>query len=329
MQLTRRRVLQGSAAAATLALVPTARAKTTLHLTHIYNLEDLRHKAAVSVAEDLAARTNGEFTINVHPMSQMAGLRDGVEGVRLGTHDLTVVDTATMGNWNAALGAWSLPFIFNDYEHARRAMAGAAGQQRSDDIRKAGMLSVGHAIIGFRVLLGKREMNTAADLKGVKMRVPEIPVYVSTFRALGCNVTPVPWGETYSALQAGVVDAVEGDPVGATLAKHNEVTKFASQTNHIFLDNGMVMNPNRFNGLPKDVQAILLESGAKRFSTELSNRQIEIQATSWKDLAKTMQLNPTPDVESFRKATASVLDDFSKRNRSAAPLLAAIAAAAK
>lgn len=326
MQITRRAVLAGSMALAGFPLIKTARASTALHLSHIYNLEDLRHKAAVAVSEELASRTNGEFTINVHPMSQMAGLRDGVEGARLGTIDMTVVDTATISNWNAALGAWSLPFLFQDYDHAKRAMAGVAGERRSDDIRKAGLVSVGHAVIGFRVLLGKQPLDDASMMKGVKFRVPEIPVYVETFRALGCNVTPVPWGETYSALQAGVVDAVEGDPVGLMLARHPEVTGFASQTNHIFLDNGMLINPDRFNSLPQDVQTILMEAGAKHFSGQLSETQISLQQQNWGEMSKFVKLNEQPDIESFRNATASVIEAFAE-STGAADLLATIDAA--
>ena len=326
MQLTRRRLLTGAAALAATSFMIPVRAKTTLHLTHIYNLEDLRHQAAVAVSKEVAERTNGEFIIDVHPMSQMAGLRDGVEGVRLGTMDMTVVDTATISNWNPALGAWSLPFLFDGVEHAKRAMTGEAGKLRTDGIRQAGLESVGHAIIGFRVLLGQKPMDEPDAMKGVKFRVPEIPVYVSTFRALGCNVTPVPWGETYSALQAGVVDAVEGDPVGLTLARHHEVTKFASRTNHIFLDNGMLINPDIFSGLPQDVQTILMDAGARHFSNQLSDAQIKLQQQDWEAMSKVVKVTEQPDIASFTKATAPVIETFSKRTRSEA-FLAAVAAA--
>ncbi|MDI1251585.1 TRAP transporter substrate-binding protein [Thermomonas sp.] len=317
MTSNRRRFIQSAAAAATVGVIPfRAHAKQTLHLSHIFNLEDLRHKSALAFADEVRTKTNGEVDIVVHPLSQMGGLRDSVEGTRLGTIDLTMADTATIGNWAPALGMWSLPFIFNDYDHAQRVMAGPVGEWRTKEIRsKAGLVALGHAVVGFRVMLtSKRAVNSAADIRQMKLRVPEIPIYVSTFRALGANVTPVPWGEVYSALQAGVVEGVESNPSSFILAKHVEVTKFASRTQHILLDSGLLMNPDRFGALPRDTQAIIAAAAKRHVTDSLSKQQIALETGAWNDLAKWATLNPNPELASFRTAVAPVVEDFSKRN---------------
>ncbi len=329
MQTTRRRFMQSSAAAATMAVIPMrSHAKQTLHLSHIFNLEDLRHKAALAFAEEVKSKTNGEVEIIVHPLSQMGGLRDGVEGTRLGTIDITMADTATIGNWAPALGMWSLPFVFKDYEHAQRVMAGPVGDWRAAQIRsKAGLIALGHAVVGFRVMLTtKRPINTAADMRQMKFRVPEIPIYVSTFRALGTNVTPLPWGEVYSALQAGVVEGVESNPSSFILAKHAEVAKFASRTHHILLDSGLLMNPGRFSALSRDAQDIITAAAKHHITDSLSKAQIALETTAWNDLGKWSKLNPNPDLGSFRAAVAPVVEEFSKRN-SLAEILAKVGAA--
>jgi len=315
MTITRRQFLASSLGAGAAIAVPGfGAAAQTLHLSHIFNLEDPKHLAAEQFVKRVAEATGGELIIKVHPLSQIAGLRDGVEGTRLGTIDMTMADTATLGSWAPELGVWSLPFVFRDYDHVLKVMQGPVEAWRVDVIRKkVGLVSIGHAITAFRVIINsQRPLGSAADIVGLKMRVPEIPVYVSTFRTLQANPTPIPWGETYSALQTGTVEGVESDPIGLSLAKFTEVTKFASRTNHILLDTGLLVNQGKFSRLSKKNQQVLADLGQELVSRDLSEKSIVMQNQTWDDFHKRLQVGEV-DLSSFREKLAPLVDEFSKK----------------
>ncbi|MGB6103826.1 MAG: DctP family TRAP transporter solute-binding subunit [Pusillimonas sp.] len=317
MTINRRHFIKTSLAAGAAISVPRlASAAQTLHLSHIFNLEDPKHIAADQFAKKVAEQTGGEVIIKIHPLSQIAGLRDGVEGTRLGTIDMTMADTATLGSWAPELGLWSLPFVFRDYDQVLKVMQGPVEDWRVDVIKKkVGLMSIGHAVTAFRVIINtERPLTNAQDIVGLKMRVPEIPVYVSTFRALQSNPTPIPWGETYSALQTGTVEGVESDPIGLSLAKFTEVTKFASKTNHILLDAGLLVNQAKFAKLSKKHQEILVTLGNELVSRDLSESSIVAQNQTWDEFGKKLQVNDV-DVDSFREKLAPLVDEFSKAHK--------------
>lgn len=289
-------------------------ATQTLHMSHIFSLEDPKNIAAERFAKEVSEATNGEIVIKVHPLSQMAGLRDGVEGTRMGTIDLTMADTATLGSWAPELGLWSLPFVFKDYDQILRVMNGPVEGWRVDVInKKLGLVSLGHAVTAFRVIINsKRPITNADDIAGVKMRVPEIPVYVSTFKLLAANPTPIPWGEVYSALQTKTVDGVESDPIGLELANFLEVTKYASPTNHILLDTGLLFNKSTFDRLSPQNQKKISELGNKIISDDLSKHSIEVQNKSWQKFGNKLTLSDV-DRESFIKKLHPMIGEFAQK----------------
>lgn len=315
MKLSRRTLLKSSLAFGLGASLPgLASAAQTLHMSHIFSLEDPKNLAANEFAKAVGEATNGEIQIKVHPLSQMAGLRDGVEGTRIGTIDLTMADTATLGSWAPELGLWSLPFVFRDYDQILRVMSGPVEAWRVGVIhQKLGLVSLGHAVTAFRVIINsKRPITSADDIVGLKMRVPEIPVYVSTFRLLEANPTPIPWGEVYSALQTRTVDGVESDPIGLDLANFLEVTKFASPTNHILLDVGLLFNKGRFEGMSPKNQEKIREIGNRIISEDLSRHSIKVQNESWKRFGNKLTVSEV-DRESFVKKLHPMIGDFAKK----------------
>lgn len=315
MKLSRRTLLKSSVALGVSVAFPRiASAAQTLHMSHIFSLEDPKNVASERFAKEVQEATDGEIVIKVHPLSQMAGLRDGVEGTRMGTIDITMADTATLGSWAPELGLWSLPFVFRDYDQILRVMAGPVEDWRVDVINnKLGLVSLGHAVTAFRVIINsKRPITHADDIVGIKMRVPEIPVYVSTFQMLEANPTPIPWGEVYSALQTRTVDGVESDPIGLELANFLEVTKFASPTNHILLDTGLLFNKNRFTGLSPANQEKIRDLGNKIISEELSKHSIDVQNKSWQKFADKLTISEV-DRESFIKKLHPLLGEFAKK----------------
>ena len=167
----------------------------------------------------------------------------------------------TLGNWRPELGFISLPFIFTGYDHVHRVIYGPVGEQVRGDVKASlGIEVLSFGASGFRVFLGNKPIRVADDCKGIKLRVPEAPVWIDMARALGANPTPIPADGVYTALQTHIVDAMEAPPDFMADNKLYEIAHDATRTNHIFTEADLMAGSKRMASLPADVQAALREA---------------------------------------------------------------------
>jgi tripartite ATP-independent transporter DctP family solute receptor len=316
MGITRRNLMAAASAAAGLYAVPMiGRAQATkLVFSHHLPTTHVGHATAEKFAEQVAKGTNGQVTIDIKPASQLFNLRTSAEALQLGTLDLCWTDLGTLANWQPQFGFISMPFLFADYDHVTRVMYGPIGQQVVKDAKdtlNVEILSLGAS--GFRVFLGKKPMANADDVKGIKLRVPEIPTWVEMARALGTNPSPIPAGEMYTALQTGVVDAVELPPDYIVTSKLFEVAGHATRTHHIFTEVSMMASAKKMAGLPANVQKVIRDAAVDSVQNVHWNANLKEQTSAWDELAKRVKAIPNPDVASFRTKMAPVYDSFAKR----------------
>jgi len=288
----------------------------TFHLSHVLAADDPLNLAALRFAEVVKEKTAGRVDIQVHPAASLSGLKDGVEGVRLGTVDISLPDSGTIGNWVSEIGILNLPFVFSSWEHADRVFDTSVDKWFADPIRQnvnAVLLSA--APMGFRVIMTSgKEVNAASDLSGIKMRVPEIPVLIQTFTAVGANVSPIPWGESYTALQTGVVEGIEGSPVALNGLRAYEVTKFAARTNHILLDALMIMNAQKFDALSPQDQQVMRTAAKEIMGDWLYEQRRGAEDKAWSVIGEHVKANSQPDIESFRATMKPVVATFVEKN---------------
>ena len=298
---------------ATSSLAPAA----TFHLSHVLAPDDPVNVAALRYAEVVKEKTQGRVEIKVHPASSLSGLKDGVEGVRLGTVDISLPDSGTIGNWVSEIGLLNLPFMFASWEHADRVYKNHVEKWYGAPIRqKVNAVLLSSAAVGFRVILTtKKEVKTAADLAGVKLRVPEIPVLIQTFRSVKANVSPIPWGESYTALQTGVVEGIEGSPVALKGLRAYEVTKYAARTHHILLDTLTIMNARKFDQLSPEDQKVMREAAREIMGDWLFAQRRKAEDEAWQFIAQRIQAVEQPDMPAFRKAMEPVVAEFVQKNK--------------
>ncbi|MBL8699148.1 MAG: TRAP transporter substrate-binding protein [Alphaproteobacteria bacterium] len=299
-------MINGSAKAQAAKLVLSHHVPTT-HL-----IQTVSEKFAGYVQE----ATKGQVTIDIKPASQLFNLRTSAEAIQLGTLDLCWSDLGTLGNWQPQFGFVALPFLFNDFDHVKKVLYGKVGEQVSAEVKATlgiEVLSLGAS--GFRVFLGRKEIKTANDVRGIKLRVPEIPVWIEMARALGANPTPIPAGEIYTALQTGVVDAMESPADFMTSNKMWEVAQFATRTHHIFTEVSMFAS-TRSTGMkalsPANLQAV--RDAAKR-AVQGDNWELNLkeQTAAWELLSSRTKATPNPEIASFREKMAPVLASFTNR----------------
>lgn len=334
-RLSRRAVLgYGTGAAAALALPATTSAQgapITLVLSHHLPTSHLGHKMVENLAQRVKAGTNGQVTIDIKPASQLFNLRTSAEAIQLGTLDMCWSDLGTLANWQPFFGFISLPFLFNDFDHVKRVMYGQVGEQvRADALKLLNVEILSLGASGFRVFLSKKPIQKADDVRGIKLRVPEIPTWVEMAKAMGTNPTPIPAGEMYTALQTGVIDAIEVPADYIASAKIYEVAGFVTRTHHIFTEVSLMASAKKMAALPPNVQKVIRDESKRAVEVEMFAENIKEQQAAWDLLASKIKANPSPDIDSFRSKMGPVLNNFvAKAGPKGKQLVEAVQAAGK
>ncbi len=282
-----------------------------LVFSHHVPTTHLIHGVAEKFASKVKERTNGAVTISIRPASQLFNLRTSAEALQLGTLDMCWTDLGTLGNWQPQFGFVSLPFLFNDYDHVKKVLYGPIGQgvcKEAKDALGVEILSLGAS--GFRVFLSKKPIQTADDVRGLRLRVPEIPTWVEMAKALGANPTPIPAGEIYTALQTGVVDAFEAPADYIQSTRNYEVAGFITRTHHIFTEVSMMASASKMASLPAGMQKVIREAAVEAVQKDMWAANLKAQQSAWDDLAKLIKANPNPDIASFRSKMGPVINGF-------------------
>jgi tripartite ATP-independent transporter DctP family solute receptor len=321
--VTRRRflgLLSAAAGGAALAprTAPAAAPKYRLKLSHHLQLNHIVETMSQKFAAEVGRRTNGEVEIKVFGAGQIGGLKDNAEGVRLGTLDFSCVDCAQIGLFHARAGIISLPFLFRDYPHYEKVVQGPIGKQLADEIlQKTSIRMLSYWPAGFRIMASRNKpIKSAADMKGLKIRIPEVPIYVETMKALGANATPMPWGEVYTALQTGVVDAIEVPSDTIFAGKMYEVSKFLSRTYHIFVDCNLIVSEKVYASLPAEIQKTLYAVAKEVYWDWGAVESQKLDVSGWDSLIKAGMQGVEPDRESFRVAVKPVWENFVAKTNS-------------
>ena len=288
------RVLLSSAvlllAMSTSTLATAAGPAVTLKLGHVSSSDpkDNWQAGSVKFAEIVDQKSNGTIKLQVFPSSQLGNDRDMIEGMRLGSVDFALV-AGVLSNFEPRMGLLEIPYIFRDAEHMRKVLNGPVGAELSAALLKSGIRVLGWWERGPRQLTANKEVKGLADIKGMKIRVPEIPVSVDSWREFGANPTPMAFGEVYTGLQQKVIDAQENPLAIISNAKLNEVQKYLMKTDHIYGYVALAMSEKNYQKLSPEQQKAVME--AAKEATTFENKLVwENEELLAKDLrAKGMQ----------------------------------------
>ena len=275
MKLTKRMVGRGVAAAVVagaallFAALPVHEAvgqgagKVVLRFGTGVNPGSLLQTSVDKFAELVAKKTGDRVEVKIFPSSQLGGEKDQLEAVALGTQDMTLVSTALLASQERKYSVIDLPYLFQSYEHAHRAIDGPVGKHLDDLLLKGkGVRTLAWYDSGFRfVFTAKHEIRKLDDFKGLKIRVPQAEVYIRTFQLLGASPTPLPFPELYGAAQTGAVDGFENISDHTVATKLYEVAKYGTKTYHIWLALNVLVNEKKFRSLSADVQQAMQEAG--------------------------------------------------------------------
>ena len=281
-------------------------------LGHIADPENPYAKGAEKFAQLVKEKTGGKVEVQVFPSSQLGNQRDLVEGTQFGTIDFTMTSTAVLGNFLPQAAVFDLPFIFRDVQHAYKALD-TVGMEIAQKLQ--GMKLLAYYENGVRHMTNsKRPIRKPEDMKGLKIRVMEQPIYIEMIKALGGNPTPMAFGELFTALQQGVVDGQENPAAHIYTARFFEVQKYISLTAHTYSAEPMLVSLAAWNKLPKDLQEKIQSAAneSRDWQRDLCRQLEEGYWTKIQESGKS-EINRDVDKQAFADATRGVWAMFEKK----------------
>jgi tripartite ATP-independent transporter DctP family solute receptor len=279
MQSIRKLALVAVAVAAVAAGGP-ALAQQTLKWAHVYETSEPYHTESVWAAQEIKKRTNGKFDIEVFPASSLGKETDINQGLALGTVDMIISGPSFAARSYPRLGIAYYPFIFRDADHLLAYSKSPVFAEMVEEFRKkTGIQMTAYTYYGARHVTAQKPFTNCAGMKGLKIRVPDVPSYMATPKACGANPTPIAFAEVYLALQTGTVDAQENPLTTIEAKKFYEVQKAIMLTGHIVDGLTTQIAPHVWNKLTPDEQKIFTEvtrEAAARATAQIKKREAEL-----------------------------------------------------
>lgn len=277
-------------------------AQTKLKWAHVYETSEPFHTESVWAAEEIKKRSNGRFDIQVFPASTLGKETDINQGLTLGTVDIINSGPSFAARTYPRLGIAYYPFIFRDGDHLLAYSKSPVFANMVDEFRKkTGIQITAYTYYGARHTTSQRVFKDCAGMKGLKIRVPDVPAYTATPRACGANPTPIAFAEVYLALQNGTVEAQENPLTTIEAKKFYEVQKAIMLTGHIVDGLTTQIAPHVWNKLSEADRKMFTEvtrEAASRATAKIKAREAEL-ANIFR--SKGLQVVDV-DRESFRQA---------------------------
>ncbi|SEN30708.1 tripartite ATP-independent transporter solute receptor, DctP family [Paracoccus alcaliphilus] len=223
-----------------------------------YALAEDSHYGAGAKAfeESLTASLGDQFSFRHFPSSGLGGEREVLEGLQLGTVEMTIASDGTLTNFVPEVGVLGIPFLLRDMDHARTVLDGEIGQEMLAKFDDAGLKALAWGEQGFRHITSNRgAIETPEDMAGLKIRTMENPVHLEAFRALGAAPTPMAWPEVIGALEQGAIDGQENPLSVIVSAKLNEVQKYLTLDGHVYSSTIILVSPSLWGQLDDEQQA--------------------------------------------------------------------------
>ncbi|MBA4203581.1 TRAP transporter substrate-binding protein [Pannonibacter phragmitetus] len=260
-----RRALAAAIGLASLAALgnPSLAAERVLKLGHLANEQNTWHKASVKFGEELKALTNGRIEVEVYPNESLGKEVDLINGMQLGTADMTITGES-LQNWAPMAALLAVPYAYKSLEHMDEVASGKTGEDiKAEIVARAQIRPIAYFARGPRNLTANREIKSPDDLKGLRLRVPNVPLFVDTWKTLGAQPTPMAFSEVFTSLQSGVIDAQENPLALIKSANFAEVQKFVNKTEHVRSWIYLTISEMTWSQLSAEDQAAVMEA-AKR-----------------------------------------------------------------
>ena len=297
-----------------LGFATAAQAQTTvLKIGYATTKESHYGVGSTVFCDEIEKGTQGRYKCQQFPSSALGGEREQIEAVQLGTQDLTNTSTGPVGNFVPEVKIVDIPFLFRDYDHARKVMDGPIGQDILAKFPSKGIIALAWTENGFRHMTNsKRDIVKPSDAAGLKMRTMENKVHMDGYRTFGILPTPMAFPELFGALQQGTVDGQE-NPIPVILAsKFAQVQKHLSLTGHVYSPALLLLSPKVWNKL-SDADKKVFTEAAKKAGAAQRKKVNDDENSGIAQLEKDgMKVTKVVDGAAFREALKPAYAGYAK-----------------
>jgi tripartite ATP-independent transporter DctP family solute receptor len=288
-----------------LAATP-SHAQTTLKWAHVYEISEPYHTWALWAADEIGKRTEGRYKVEVFPASSLGKESDINEGLGLGTVDIIYTGQLFAGRFYGPIAIGGAPFVFRDYDHWAKFRQSDLFRELAEGYGQAtGNHIVTLTYYGERQTTSNKEILKPEDMVGLKIRVPDAPLYKMFPEAVGANPTPIAFAEVYLALQTGTVDAQENPLPTIQAKKFYEVQKHIALTGHITDALLSIVSGQTWGSLSdadKEIFTSVLGEAAEKCTADIIAKQNELAAWFEQQGVKVAKVDRGP----FREAVVKL-----------------------
>lgn len=294
-----------------------------LKFAFVNNAEHSQGLGAKRFAEIVAQKSGGKINVQVYPAGVLGGDLQVISSLQGGTIDMTAVSAGLLVSRDKSFGIFDFPFLFANAKEADAVVDGAFGKRMNERVLAQGLVNLSYWDIGFRSVANtKRPIIKAEDIKGLKIRVIQSPIYVDFFRALGANPVAMPFSELYTAMETRTVDALENPISNVDINKFYEVSKYLSITNHMYNPMLVLFSKKIWDGFSADERKLLSSAAeeAKVYQRKVSRDQdaeslakvrkagLQVNDVAPAEIARMHQL-AQPVIDKYRKEVGEDVAD--------------------
>lgn len=282
---------------------------TILKLAHGLNTQHPVHKTMEFLAQRVKEKSDGRLIVQIFPSEQLGNEKECMEALQLGYLAMTKTSAAPMESFVPQIRIFGIPYLFRDSEHFWKVARGPIGKKLLAAGRDKQLLGLCYYDAGARSFYAKKEIRSPADLEGMKIRVMQSVMAMDMIRAMGGNPTPISWGELYTALDQGTVDAAENNPPSFDTSRHYEICDYYILDEHQRVPDILVISTKVWDGLSPEFQQILQEAVDESvdYNRKLWN---ESEEESLKKVEAAGVTIIRPDKKFFQEAVQSMWDKY-------------------
>ncbi|MDZ5461149.1 TRAP transporter substrate-binding protein [Azohydromonas lata] len=313
----RRTLLAAALAAAALLGVPALAADIQVRTIKFPAASNKGHPQVMGVekfAELVAQKSGGKLTVKPFPGGALGPDAQVVSAMQGGTVEMNVMNASLLAGNVKEMAVFDYPFLFGNVKEADAVADGPVGRKLLDKLQERGLVGLAYWDLGFRQMhTVKKPIQKADDLKGMKMRVIPTAQYVDFMNAIGAVATPMPYTETYTALEQGAIDGMTNPLLNIVNEKFYEVTKHLTLTNHMYTPQAVIVSKKFWDKLSADEKKILQDAANE---TTVYQRKVarEEAAKALEELKKRgMQVHelPATEIAKLRERAKPAMDKLS------------------
>lgn len=268
------------------------------------------HEAMVYMAEKIAEKSQGRMMVKVYPNQQLGTERELVELLQIGSLGMTKVSSATLESFAPTIQVLSMPYLFRDDVHRDKVLKGPIGRKLLLEGEDFWLRGLCYYDAGKRSFYSKNKpIESPEDLKGLKIRVLESNMAINMIKSFGGSPTPVSYGELYTALQQGIVDAAENNPPSLFTSRHYEVCKFYSINEHTAIPDVVIISTKVWNSLDDEEKQWIQEAADESADYQYMLWEASVEL-SLQEMEKAGVSITYPDPSGFRQAVEEMYVNF-------------------